>query len=96
MADPDSNAPFDPPDKHSVSALQMLVTRENEQSVQLSLQKIPAYYREVLLLRFHEELGLEEIATVLSTPISTVKSRLYRGLAALKNVLPETGSQGAV
>jgi len=67
----------------------MMVTRENEQAVQLSLLKIPAYYREVLLLRFHEELGLEEIAAVLATPLSTVKSRLYRGLAALKSALPQ-------
>jgi RNA polymerase sigma-70 factor (ECF subfamily) len=53
------------------------------------LLKIPAYYREVLLLRFHEEMGLEEIAAMMSTPVSTVKSRLYRGLAALKSALPE-------
>lgn len=96
MADPDSNAPFEPPDETNVSALQMLVTRESEQSIQLSLLKIPAYYREVLLLRFHEELALEEIASVLATPISTVKSRLYRGLEALKNVLPHAEHQGAV
>jgi RNA polymerase sigma-70 factor, ECF subfamily len=96
MADPESGAPFEPPDDHGLSALQMLVTQENEKSVQLSLLKIPAYYREVLLLRFHEELGLEEIAAVLSTPLSTVKSRLYRGLEALKNVLPRTQNSGAV
>lgn len=89
LADPESNQPYEPPDDRAVSALQLLVTRENEQSVQLSLLKVPAYYREVLLLRFHEELGLEEIANVLSVPLSTVKSRLYRGLDALKSVLPE-------
>jgi RNA polymerase sigma-70 factor, ECF subfamily len=89
LADPESNQPYEPPDPRAVSALQMLVSRESEQAVQLSLLKIPAYYREVLLLRFHEELGLEEIAGVLSIPISTVKSRLYRGLDALKSVLPE-------
>ncbi|MGB9435933.1 MAG: sigma-70 family RNA polymerase sigma factor [Candidatus Acidiferrum sp.] len=88
LADPESNQPFEPPDEHAISALQLRVTRENEQAVQLSLLKIPAYYREVLLLRFHEELGLEEIATVLATPLSTVKSRLYRGLDALKSALP--------
>jgi RNA polymerase sigma-70 factor (ECF subfamily) len=88
LADPESNQPFEPPDERAISALQLLVTRENEQAVQLSLLKIPAYYREVLLLRFHEELGLEEIATVLATPVSTVKSRLYRGLDALKCALP--------
>ena len=88
LADPESHQPYEPPDEHSTPVLQMLVARENEQAVQLSLLKIPAYYREVLLLRFHEELGLEEIATVLSTPLSTVKSRLYRGLEALKSALP--------
>ena len=92
LADPESNRPYEPPDDRSASALQLLVLRENQQAVQLSLLKIPAYYREVLLLRFHEELPLEEIATVLATPISTVKSRLYRGLAALKSAL----SEGAV
>jgi RNA polymerase sigma-70 factor (ECF subfamily) len=89
LADPESNQPYEPRDDHSASALQLLVTRENEQAVQLSLLKIPAYYREVLLLRFNEELGLEEIADVLSTPLSTVKSRLYRGLEALKSALPQ-------
>jgi RNA polymerase sigma-70 factor (ECF subfamily) len=88
LGDPESNHSYDPPDDRSVSALQMLVKRENEKAVQLSLLKIPPYYREVLLLRFHEELALEEIATVLATPISTVKSRLYRGLEALKSALP--------
>lgn len=89
LTDPESSQHYEPPDDRSVSVLQLLVTRENEKAVQLSLLKIPAYYREVLLLRFHEELGLEEIATVLATPLSTVKSRLYRGLEALKSALPE-------
>jgi len=88
MGNPDSEQSFDPPDDRSISALQMLVARENQKAVQLSLLKIAPYYREVLLLRFQEELPLEEIATVLATPISTVKSRLYRGLEALKSALP--------
>jgi RNA polymerase sigma-70 factor, ECF subfamily len=41
-------------------------------------------YREVLVLRFHEEMALDEIAKVTKAPLSTVKSRLYRGLAAIK------------
>lgn len=57
-----------------------------EQSAQLAevLLHLDANYREVLSLRFHEELSLEEIAKVTSAPLSTVKSRLYRGLAALR------------
>jgi RNA polymerase sigma-70 factor, ECF subfamily len=41
----------------------------------------------VLVLRFHEEMSLEEIAQISNAPLSTVKSRLYRGMAALKPVL---------
>jgi len=60
-----------------------------EQSAQLAevLLHLDANYREVLSLRFHEELSLEEIAKVTSAPLSTVKSRLYRGLAALRPYL---------
>ena len=87
LGNPESEQPYDPPDDQAVSALQLLVARENEQAIQVSLLNIAPYYREVLLLRFHEELSLEEIAEVLSTPISTVKSRLYRGLTAMKSAL---------
>lgn len=90
LANPETDAPYEPPDEGAVSPLQLLVARESERSVQMSLLKLPAYYREVLLLRFHEDLQLDEIAVILATPISTVKSRLYRGLAALKSALPET------
>lgn len=51
-------------------------------------------YREVLTLRFHEELSLEEIAAVVHAPLSTVKSRLYRGLASLKPKLLSLRAQG--
>ena len=89
LGDSESNQPFELPDEHSISPLQLLVSRESKEAVQLSLLKIPANYREVLLLRFQEELSLEEISAVLATPISTVKSRLYRGLTVLKSALPE-------
>ena len=36
------------------------------------------------MLRFHEELSLEEIAKVTRAPLSTVKSRLYRGMAMIR------------
>ncbi|MHB1022804.1 MAG: RNA polymerase sigma factor [Acidobacteriaceae bacterium] len=57
---------------------------ESSAQVAQALLQLEANYREVLVLRFHEELSLEEIATVTHAPLSTVKSRLYRGMAALK------------
>ena len=66
------------------SPLEEFQLREDRAEVAQVLLKLETNYREVLVLRFHEELSLEEIASVTQAPLSTVKSRLYRGLAALK------------
>ena len=57
---------------------------EDRERIAGALLEMDTLYREVLVLRFHEELSLEEIAKVTRSPLSTVKSRLYRGMAALK------------
>jgi RNA polymerase sigma-70 factor (ECF subfamily) len=61
-----------------------LATLESGQLVAEALLTLDPLHREVLVLRFHEEMSLEEIARMTRAPLSTVKSRLYRGLAALK------------
>ena len=66
------------------SPLEQFQVRENASQVAEVLLTLDRSYREVLTLRFHEEMSLEEIAAVTCAPLSTVKSRLYRGLAALK------------
>src|SRR3984957_3167515 len=88
MVDPEEEGrPIDLPDEKAESPLHVYLQGESEQRVQASLDRLPAHYREVLLLRFREEMQLDEIARIQSTPISTVKSRLYRGLEALKGLL---------
>jgi RNA polymerase sigma-70 factor (ECF subfamily) len=57
---------------------------EDRERIAAALMQIDTLHREVLVLRFHEDLSLEEIAKVTRAPLSTVKSRLYRGMAALK------------
>jgi RNA polymerase sigma-70 factor (ECF subfamily) len=57
---------------------------EDRERIASALLEMDTLYREVLVLRFHEELSLEEIAKVTRAPLSTVKSRLYRGMAAIK------------
>jgi RNA polymerase sigma-70 factor (ECF subfamily) len=66
------------------SPLEQFQSREDSAEIAAVLLTLEPSYREVLVLRFHEELSLEEIASVTKAPLSTVKSRLYRGLAALK------------
>ncbi|QHN05285.1 RNA polymerase sigma factor [Granulicella sp. WH15] len=82
------------------SPLEQFATRESRAEVAEVLLRLEPNYREVLVLRFHEEMSLEEIAGVTQAPLSTVKSRLYRGLAALKPEMEQmrrvraTGSGG--
>jgi RNA polymerase sigma-70 factor, ECF subfamily len=66
------------------SPFELFQSKENAQRVAEALLSLEPLHREVLVLRFHEELSLEEIAQVTHSPLSTVKSRLYRGMAALK------------
>jgi RNA polymerase sigma-70 factor (ECF subfamily) len=65
---------------------------EDRQRVADALLAVDTLYREVLVLRFHEDLSLQEIASVTRAPLSTVKSRLYRGLAAIRPVLENSAA----
>src|ERR1700678_1823336 len=66
-----------------------MATSEDRERVSQALLQVDMLYREVLVLRFHEELSLQEIAAITRAPLSTVKSRLYRGLAAIKPQLED-------
>jgi RNA polymerase sigma-70 factor, ECF subfamily len=60
------------------------------------LQILSPLYREALLLRFQEDLSLAEIAQILGAPVTTVTSRIYRGLAALRSAFEEGGDSHGV
>jgi RNA polymerase sigma-70 factor, ECF subfamily len=79
----DDERPFEPAGNEP-TPLDACLMRENSERVAEALLTLDPLSREVLVLRFHEELSLEEIAKVTRAHLSTVKSRLYRGLAALK------------
>jgi RNA polymerase sigma-70 factor (ECF subfamily) len=65
------------------TAFDLTVRREQNDRISAGMQQLTAEHREALVLRFQEEMSLEEIATVTRAPLGTVKSRIYRGLSAL-------------
>jgi RNA polymerase sigma-70 factor, ECF subfamily len=69
------------------SALDGVIASERAAMLAAAQAKLPAYYREVLTLRFEEEMKLEQIAETAGIPISTVKSRLRRALECLRSRL---------
>jgi RNA polymerase sigma-70 factor, ECF subfamily len=52
-----------------------------------ALMEVPEEFRVVLVLADVQDLPYEEIATVLEIPVGTVKSRVFRGRAALGRAL---------
>jgi len=85
----DSGRPLAVEDTTASSAFEQAFQGEEAVRVATALAHLPASYREVLTLRFHEDLELEEIARAVDSPLSTVKSRLYRGLAMLREWLKD-------
>lgn len=86
MSESEDDRPFEIPE-NSPSPLEQFQCREDAAELASVMLHLEPSYREVITLRFHEEMSLEEIASMTCAPLSTVKSRLYRGLAALKPLL---------
>jgi RNA polymerase sigma-70 factor (ECF subfamily) len=78
----EEHAPLEPADPRPM-AWEIVRRHEHAERINAALAGIPAEYREAIVLRFQDELSLEEIAAVTGAPLGTVKSRLYRGLTML-------------
>ena len=57
--------------------------------LQRALDALPEQDKAVILLRYFEDMKLEEIAMILEENLSTVKSRLYRSMKKLRGALGE-------
>lgn len=69
--------------------LERLLEFERGDALAWAITGLPVIHREVLTLRFEEELKLEQIAEVTGVPLSTVKSRLLRALQSLRERLKQ-------
>jgi RNA polymerase sigma factor (sigma-70 family) len=77
----------------------LLIQHQTVQHVRDALERLPADFREVLVLRELEGLSYKEIAAVVGIPVGTVMSRLARARERLQNTLapsPKTGGDRGV
>jgi RNA polymerase sigma-70 factor (ECF subfamily) len=56
------------------------------------LSRLPDKYQTVLVLRYLEELKIEEVAQVVGKRVGTVKSLIHRGLGRLRGLMGEEGA----
>lgn len=60
---------------------------ELQETIQREITKLPEKYRSVIVLKYIEELSLNEISEILDIPLGTVKTRIHRGREALRHQL---------
>ncbi|SCZ76355.1 sigma-70 family RNA polymerase sigma factor [Acidaminobacter hydrogenoformans] len=58
-----------------------------------ALDRLPGHYKTIVVLRYFEDMTLDDIAEVTGIPLSTVKTRLYKSLKMLRLEL-ETDEKG--
>ena len=68
---------------------------EIRERVEAALRDVPEAFRTVVILREIEGFAYEEIAEILGVNLGTVKSRLTRGRAALRQILAPQGKDSA-
>ncbi len=67
---------------------------ERDDGIYDSINKLPEQLRVIIILRFFEDMSLEEISKITETNINTVKTRLYGALKKLKVFYEEGGANG--
>ena len=62
---------------------------EAHTDLERAMRRLPEEFRTVLLLAEVEGMPLEEVARVMSCPVGTVKSRIFRAKERLRGLLPD-------
>ena len=77
------------------TALDLVESRDLSRAVASAVAALPEDQREVVVLKEYQGLTFAEIAEALDVPLSTVKTRLYRGLGQLRLRLERQGIRGS-
>ncbi|CAH0122662.1 RNA polymerase sigma factor FliA [Paenibacillus sp. CECT 9249] len=64
-----------------------LIVSETQQLIRDAIDTLPAKYKSVMILRYLQDLSLQEISDVLDMPVTTIKTRVHRGREFLRKRL---------
>lgn len=67
--------------------------RLERQELLSAIHRLPADFRDVILLHYYQGYGIAEIAEMLKIPEGTISSRLSRGRKKLEDILKEGGAR---
>ncbi|MNP31100.1 ECF RNA polymerase sigma factor SigW [compost metagenome] len=64
-----------------------LLISETKQIVYEAIEGLPVKYKSVMILRYLQDMSLQEISDVLGMPVTTIKTRVHRGREFLRKKL---------
>ena len=73
-------------------AMSRLLARERAERVRAAIARLPRTQRATLVLRVYQELSHQEIADVLGSSVSAVKTNVFHALRNLRRLLEEDAS----
>ena len=74
-------------DRRTLKPEEVYENRVQASQIKQCIQELEEKYREVLILRYQEEMSYEKIAAVLELPVSTIETRIHRGKKMLREKL---------
>jgi RNA polymerase sigma-70 factor (ECF subfamily) len=79
----------DVPESEDTASNPLRVLESNEIRIQLhqAIDQLDANYKILIVMRYHDELSYEEIASLLNLPLGTVKTGLFRAREKLRLAL---------
>ena len=80
----------------SAAAVRKLESEERGKELRMALARLEPADRELVLLRFMEEMSYPEIATIIGTGESAVRGKVFRALRKLRMTLEKRGEKNAL
>jgi RNA polymerase sigma-70 factor (ECF subfamily) len=69
-----------------------IILTETQEQIRKAIGALPEKYRSVVILRYLQDMSLQEIGEVLDMPVTTVKTRVHRGREYLRQKLEQEPS----
>ncbi|MGV8096825.1 MAG: RNA polymerase sigma factor [Mangrovibacterium sp.] len=73
--------------------IQMEISRETKQKLHHAIESLSSKQKEIIFLKFEEELDYPEIAKILNITVESARKQLYRALKSLRELLDSKSIQ---
>jgi RNA polymerase sigma-70 factor (ECF subfamily) len=71
------------------NVVEIISRMSQREEIKKAITELPEFQRDAIILRFYHDMKIKDIAAVMDTTESTVKSRLRQGIEKLKNILKD-------